>query len=77
MTAPQKRVLAYAAVAVAFVLGFAIADLFVSNTTTIDSRTVPTLATVTVSGNGTAYCPAGGAPAAVLPCVNPPTTSAP
>ena len=60
-------------------LGFAIgAVVGQRDAKTIDSRTVPTLATVTLAGNGMVYCPTDGSAPKVAPCLNPPpTTTAP
>lgn len=67
----RSLVLALAAIVVSFVLGFAVADLFVTNTRTVDSSTVPTLATVTLAPDGQPYCPSDPQVPHPVPCLTP------
>ncbi len=72
MIAPEWRVLAAATAVAFFCLGLVVGALVLGpDAKTIDSRTVPTLATVTLAPNGMAYCPADPSTPHPTPCVNP------
>lgn len=66
-----------AAVICAAVLGVLFGSLVFGGTETVDSSTVPTLATVTLAPDGSAYCPADPSVSHPTPCVFQPTTTQP
>ena len=53
-------------------VGLIVGSLVWTDTKTIDSRTTPTVATVTLAPDGSAYCPADPSVPHVTPCVNQP-----
>ena len=60
------------ACAIWFAFGLIVGWLTLSDTKTIDSRAVPTVVTVTLAPDGSAYCPADPSVPHVTPCVNQP-----
>jgi len=68
----SELVLAVILVALLFAIGLIVGAKWIAGTETIDSRTVPTVVTATLSTDGTAYCPDDPATPHLVPCVNRP-----
>ena len=60
------------ACAIWFAFGLLVGWLTLSDTKTIDSRTVPSVVTVTLAPSGSAYCPTDPATPHPTPCMNHP-----